>query len=182
MMSFLALNLQVAEASVAMHEMPIATAAKEIAIRQATAFPFLKDVCIGRTRPSCRGLDERLRQRGEQFDEAANAFAEDTLPTNEELMARGGSWSGINVLLWTKYFRARARLLEAIRNPRRVKDSLAKAVERLDGTQSGFYSAEVSRFRVLVETMYKLVSDPSSLSAESAQKEYMFAVSSPWCM
>ena len=70
MMSFLALNLQVAKASVAMHEMPIATAAKEIAIRQATAFPFLKDVCIGRTRPSCRGLDERLRQRGEQFDEA----------------------------------------------------------------------------------------------------------------
>src|SRR5262249_23983322 len=40
-MSFLALNLQVAEASVAMHEMPIATAAKEVAIRQATAFPFL---------------------------------------------------------------------------------------------------------------------------------------------
>src|SRR4029453_11047528 len=70
MMSFLALNLQVAEASVAMHEMPIATAAKEITIRQAMAFPFLEDVCIGRTRPSCRGLDERLRQRGEQFDEA----------------------------------------------------------------------------------------------------------------
>ena len=68
MMSFLALNLQVAEASVAMHEMPIATAAKEIAIRQAMAFPFLEDVCIGRTRPSCRGLDERLRQREEQFD------------------------------------------------------------------------------------------------------------------
>ena len=45
MISFLALNLQVAEASVAMHEMPIATAAKEIAIRQAMAFPFLEDVC-----------------------------------------------------------------------------------------------------------------------------------------
>jgi len=49
MMSFLALNLQVAEASVAMHEMPIATAAKETAIRQAMAFPFLEDLCIGRT-------------------------------------------------------------------------------------------------------------------------------------
>src|SRR5262249_10355439 len=53
MMSFLALNMQVAEASVAMHEMPIATAAKEVPIRQATAFPFLEDVCIGRTRLSC---------------------------------------------------------------------------------------------------------------------------------
>jgi hypothetical protein len=41
------LNLQVAEASVAMHEMLIATAAKEIAIRQAMAFPFVGDVCIG---------------------------------------------------------------------------------------------------------------------------------------
>jgi hypothetical protein len=36
--------MQVAEASVAMHEMPIATAAKEVANRQATAFPFLKSV------------------------------------------------------------------------------------------------------------------------------------------
>src|SRR6516165_4816810 len=62
-MSFLALNLQVAEASVAMHEMPIATAAKEIAIRQAMAFPFLEDVCIGRTRPSERWfvIEERAR-------------------------------------------------------------------------------------------------------------------------
>ena len=40
MMSLLALNMQVAEASVATHEMPITTAAKEVAIRQATAFPF----------------------------------------------------------------------------------------------------------------------------------------------
>jgi hypothetical protein len=47
MMSFLAFNMQVAEASVAMHEIPIATAAKEALIRQATAFPFLDDVCIG---------------------------------------------------------------------------------------------------------------------------------------
>src|SRR6516165_3922682 len=60
-MSFLALNLQVAEASVAMHEMPIATAAKEVAIRQATAFPFLEDVCIGRTRPSCPDLESHHR-------------------------------------------------------------------------------------------------------------------------
>src|SRR5215831_15449921 len=51
MMSFLALDLQVAEASVAMHEILIATTAKEAAIRQATAFPFLDDVCIERTRP-----------------------------------------------------------------------------------------------------------------------------------
>jgi peptidoglycan/xylan/chitin deacetylase (PgdA/CDA1 family) len=44
-----------------MHEMPMATAAKEVAIRQATAFPFLKDVCIGRTRPSARALESHHR-------------------------------------------------------------------------------------------------------------------------
>ena len=66
-MSFLALNLQVAEASVAMHEMPIATAAKEVAIRQATAFPFLEDVCIGRTRPSCRDLESHHRLSAQQI-------------------------------------------------------------------------------------------------------------------
>src|SRR4029450_10434880 len=47
MMFFLALNLQVAEPWVAMRAMPRETAAKEIAIRQAMAFPFLEGVCIG---------------------------------------------------------------------------------------------------------------------------------------
>src|SRR5262249_753498 len=61
MMSFLALNMQVAKASLAMHEMPMATAVKEVAIRQATAFPFLEDVCIGRTRPSAWALESHHR-------------------------------------------------------------------------------------------------------------------------
>jgi len=60
-MSFLALNMQVAKASVTMHEMPIAAAAKEVAIRQATAFSFLQDVCIGRARPSARALGSHHR-------------------------------------------------------------------------------------------------------------------------
>src|SRR6516162_4589873 len=72
MMSFLALNSQVAEASVTMDEMPITTTAKEMAFRQVMAFPFLEDECIGRPGHHA-GLDERLRQRGEQFDEARSA-------------------------------------------------------------------------------------------------------------
>src|SRR6187402_1553348 len=49
MKSFMALNLQVAEASAAaMHDMPIAAAAKAIASRQAITFSF--DVCIGLAR------------------------------------------------------------------------------------------------------------------------------------
>ena len=34
------------------------------------AFPFLEDVCIGRTGHYAGVFDERLRQRGEQFDKA----------------------------------------------------------------------------------------------------------------
>src|SRR5258708_32995486 len=55
MKSFLALNLQVAEASVAaMHDMPIVAAAKARASRKAIIFSF--DVCIGLAGPplSCR--------------------------------------------------------------------------------------------------------------------------------
>src|SRR5258708_34717225 len=72
-MSFLALNLQVAEASVAaMHDMPIVAAAKAIASRQAITFPF--DVCIGLAGPplSCCVWDER--GRGEPFDEAPSTL------------------------------------------------------------------------------------------------------------
>src|SRR4029077_222725 len=61
MMSFLAFNMQVAEASVAMHEMPITTAAKEVALRQATAFPFFEYVCIGRTQLSARVVESHHR-------------------------------------------------------------------------------------------------------------------------
>src|SRR5262245_53321070 len=61
MMSFLALNMQVAEASAAMHEMPTTTAAKEVAIRQATGFPFLEYVCIGRSQPAARVLESHHR-------------------------------------------------------------------------------------------------------------------------
>jgi hypothetical protein len=52
--------MQVAEASVAMHEMPITTATK-VAIRQATAFPFLEYVCIGRTQLSAQALESHRR-------------------------------------------------------------------------------------------------------------------------
>ena len=73
------------------------------------------------------------------FDEAADAFAADTQPDTEELMRRGGFWSGANQQLWAKYFRARARLIESIREPARVKELLGKQSMRssalkLDGT------------------------------------------------
>src|SRR4029077_9699329 len=73
MKSFLALNLQVAEASVAaMHDMPIVAAAKAIASRQAIIF-FFRRVHRACWPPTLMPrLDER--RRGEPFDEAPSSL------------------------------------------------------------------------------------------------------------
>jgi len=72
------------------------------------------------------------------FDEAADAFAADTEPADtEERMRRGGCWSGANQQLRAKYFRARARLIESIREPAGVKEFLGHAVDALVGTEAG---------------------------------------------
>jgi hypothetical protein len=107
------------------------------------------------------------------FDEAADAFAADTEPADtEELTRRGGFWSGANQQLWAKYFRARARLIESIREPARVKELLGHAVDALVGTEAGWHSSEVSKFNVLVKVLFSLVSDPLSFSADDARREY----------
>jgi pimeloyl-ACP methyl ester carboxylesterase len=57
-----------------------------------------------------------------RFDEAADAFDADAMPvTDEERVRRGGHWSSANQQLWAKYFRARARVVESIRTPDKVK-------------------------------------------------------------
>ena len=107
------------------------------------------------------------------FDEAADAFAADTHPADSEALARQGNyWSGANHQLWAKYFRARARLIESIREPARVTELLGQAVDALVGTEAGWVSSEVSKFRVLVKVMFSLVSDPLSFSANDARREY----------
>ena len=116
----------------------------------------------------------------ELFDESADAFAQDVLPENpseaaEKVLAkRGGFWSGINTHLWAKYFRARARVLQAIREPDRVRELMQAAVAALQGTESGWHSGDVSRFGIVVGTLAKLISDPDSLDAESARQGLLF--------
>lgn len=106
------------------------------------------------------------------FDEAADAFGLDALGSWEELKARGGSWSGFNQQVWAKYFRARARVAESIRNPERVKNLLATAANELSGMEWGCHSSSVSRFHVIIKVLSTLVSDPSSFSGEDARWEY----------
>ena len=109
----------------------------------------------------------------EFLDEAADAFASDKSPSNEELIARGGSWSGINEQLWAKYFRSRARIYEAIRNPTGLEDLVRTAVEILQGTESGWHSGKVSRFRILIGVLAKLVSDPAFMDPAEVRREYL---------
>lgn len=105
-----------------------------------------------------------------RFDEAADAFETDAMPSNEDLLQRGGHWSGVNQQLWAKFFRARARLVESIRTPEKVEELLDQAVSALSDT--GWHSGEVSRFHVLTKVLSKLVSNPLSLNAEEARREY----------
>ena len=107
------------------------------------------------------------------FDEAAESFAADAAPTtDDERNRRSGSWSSINQQLWAKYFLARARVIESIRTPSEVQGLLHKAVEALKGTEAGWHSGEVSRFRVLINVLARLVADPLSFSADGARREY----------
>jgi hypothetical protein len=117
------------------------------------------------------------RKAVERFDEAAQAFETDAMPSDEQEMARRVShWSSANQQLWAKYFRARARLIESISTPAKVRELLDRAVGALEGTEAGWHSGDVSRFRVLVKVLSKLVCDPFSLDAEGACREYQLEI------
>jgi hypothetical protein len=110
----------------------------------------------------------------ERFDEAADAFAADSEPKDfEELMQRGGQWSGANQQLWAKFFRARARIAEAIRAPAKAIELLGQAINGLQGTESGWHSSEVSRFHVLIKVLSHMASDPFSFNFDEARREYV---------
>ena len=112
-----------------------------------------------------------------RFDEAADFFIADTMPASaEDGTWRGGHWSGINQQLWAKYFRARARLVEFIRTPNKVKELLDQAAGNLADTGPVWHSGEVSRFHVLIKVLAKLLSDPLSFDAEDARHEYSLEI------
>jgi hypothetical protein len=71
-----------------------------------------------------------------------------------------------------KIFPGQGRLVESIRTPTKVRELLDRAVEALADTEAGWHSGEVSRFRVLIKVMAKLLSDPLSFDPEEARREY----------
>lgn len=131
--------------------------------------------------PELRGWRAAVRgfinpvEAPEQFMEAAHAFAEDKRPPDEELKQRG-YWSSANIDIWSKYFRAKASLAMAVREPHRLEEHLVAAVSNFSGPEPIWYVGSVVRFRILIQTLARLISDDSTLTPEQAREEFLTAL------
>jgi hypothetical protein len=108
----------------------------------------------------------------ERFVEAANAFSEDTRPSDEERRY----WSSVNIDVWAKYFKAKASLVMAVREPHNLKEHLLSAASNFSGPEPIWYVGSVIRFRILVQTLARLISDDSTLTHEQAREQFLRAV------
>jgi hypothetical protein len=108
----------------------------------------------------------------ELFTEASKAFAEDRQPSNEELVRQGGRWDSANISLWAKYFRARAVVARIIRQPNEAARLLREGSLALEGTESGWASGQVERFRLLVDALLQLV-DGGAVDASRARQKLL---------
>lgn len=107
------------------------------------------------------------------FARAAAAFDSDTLPPSEELLA-GVPWSGQNVQLWAKYFRAQAALARIRESAQDPTTLLREASDSLAGTESGMVNHQVSRLRILVHGLASLCGAATRDALTLAKKELTF--------
>lgn len=134
------------------------------------------------TTPELRGWKAAVRgflnpeEAPERFREAAVAFAEDTHPSREELMQRDGPWSSFNIDVQSKYFLAKAALAMAAREPERLREHLLEAAAYCDAIGSFWFNGSIIRFRILTQTLARLISDESALTAEQAREQFLTAV------
>jgi hypothetical protein len=103
----------------------------------------------------------------ELFTAAANAFAEDTPPAENELR----SWLSINRDLWSSYFRARAAVARIPRERNRAHELLREASSALQGTEAGWVNPAVSRFRILINVLLHLLDSARGITPEQARNE-----------
>jgi hypothetical protein len=104
------------------------------------------------------------------FAKASGAFAEDNAPGADDLRKRG-SWSSINIELWTKYFRARSALARSAKEPHRIRDLIAEAAGWLRGTDHGWVDQRVTRLAVLVTVLHSLLGEGAGADVDSARRE-----------
>jgi len=122
--------------------------------------------------PGLRGWRAAIRgslnpdQAVERYREAATEFASDV---HVEALQPFQSWSSINVDLWAMYFEARALVAEMARIPDRAGDLVREARDVLGPTRSGWNSAQVRSFRMILYVLDELFSglDPDSAAIEA---------------
>lgn len=111
-------------------------------------------------------------QAPERFAEASREFAQDTLPSDDDLR-EGRSWSSINHDLWSKYFESRSALSMVVRDPARVRSLVVEAATAAQNNDSGWRSGIVSRYRILVQTLANLIGEEPGLTPQQAQKQFL---------
>lgn len=107
----------------------------------------------------------------ELFAKAADAFAEDVPPQAEEIQ-EFMSWDSANVDLWAKYFRARSAVARIVREPDHARQLFMRASKDLEGTEAGWVSGQVGRFRLLVNALLQ-VTDGGAVDACRLQQELL---------
>jgi hypothetical protein len=111
------------------------------------------------------------------FDLAADEFMADVNPaTPEDLATRGGNWSAINVELSSRYFRSRARLLQALREPQRPAELLAKSAAAWGNNEVLYANSDAMRLKQIVSALSTLISEPTELNEERIVQAYRLAM------
>jgi hypothetical protein len=118
--------------------------------------------------PGLRGWRAAVRgslnpdQAVERFREAATEFLSDV---HDGALQPFESWSSINVDLWATYFEARALVAEMARTPGRAGELVHDARDVLGPPRSGWSSAQVRSFRMILYVLDELFSGPDPDSA-----------------
>jgi hypothetical protein len=150
--------------------------ADQLSINLASAFALLRRVG---DRATLRSLVERFPEefesvslrgwklaieaedadsrRAELFAAAADAFAADVNPTAADMLARPRVWSGENVHIWAKYFRARAALARIPATPQQAREYIGEALSALQDTWSGIVNEDTYRLHIALKTLGALV-------------------------
>jgi len=108
----------------------------------------------------------------EMFEEAGNAFLEDTMPDDGDLPQRGGLWSSVNIDLWGKYFLSRSALAKAVQDSSRLNEHIKDAANIVQEAQ-GWHDANVSRYKILLQTLAQLVGEDPGLEPEQAKQQFI---------
>lgn len=110
----------------------------------------------------------------DRFSRAADAFAADVPPAPAEPGATNGTWSGANLYLWSKYFRAQAAMAGIRDDPDKLRELLGVASVALQGTESGLVNSQVTRLRILVRGVASLCGVESADAVIVARKDLSF--------